>query len=160
MDKKVYHPDFSWSAHEYIHRKRSTDWFWAVGIITVSVIVISIILGNILFALLILVGVLSLLVHSIREPKLVLFKLDSRGVHIERKLFPYGTLDSFWVEHNDHYGLPSKILIKSKKLAMPLIVIPLDEVDPQDIHDVLDLYLKEEEHIEPFGQKVVEFLGF
>ncbi|MDD5318625.1 MAG: hypothetical protein PHF79_02275 [Candidatus Pacebacteria bacterium] len=154
------HPTFTWSAHEYVYQKKTADWFWAVGIITISAAVITIIFGNILFAILILVGAAALTLFAAREPHLVNFKIDERGLYVEKNLYPFATLESFWVEHNDHLGFPSKILVKSKKRIMPLIVIPLDEVDPQDIHDVLDLYLKEEEHIEPLSQKLMEYLGF
>ena len=43
-----------WDAHEYEHKERNRDWFWAVGIISVSLAVVAVIFGNIIFAILIL----------------------------------------------------------------------------------------------------------
>ena len=38
-----------WDAHEYEHKERSADWFWAVGIISVSMAVAAIIFGIFFF---------------------------------------------------------------------------------------------------------------
>ncbi len=52
------------------------------------------------------------------------------------------------------------MLIKSRKLFMPLIVIYIDEVDPDDVRAVLLKYIAEADHSEPFLKHVLERLGF
>jgi len=49
-----------WDAHEYEHRERSPDWFWAVGIISVSVAVAAVIFGNIIFGILVIIAAFTL----------------------------------------------------------------------------------------------------
>ncbi len=150
----------SWHAREYHHEPKSIDWFWAVGIIALCVAITSVIYGDILFAILILIGSGALVIYAVREPEVVYFELNEKGVLIDRKLYPYATLESFWVEiHNNVHPHP-KLLIKSQKISMPLIAIPVDEVHPDDVRRFLLDYLPEEEHFEPLSQKVMEYLGF
>jgi hypothetical protein len=56
--------------------------------------------------------------------------------------------------------MQSKLLIKSQRVMVPLIVIPLEGVDPEEIRDFLLDHLLEEHHLEPLGQKIMERLGF
>ena len=155
MEKSVLH----WQAFEYFHREKTPDWYWAVGIITVAIAITSILLNDVLFAVLILLGAFSLSLFASREPLLVDFEINNKGVVIKDLLYPYGSLESFWV--ND---LPTehtaKLLLKSKKVLVPHIVIPLENVSPEEVREFLVTNLKEEEQHEPPSQKLMEHLGF
>ncbi len=149
-----------WEALEYDHVEKTSDWYWAVGIIAGSIALISVILGNIMFAIVIVVSTFALIVASKRVPKLVRFEISKAGVLIDKELKPFGTLRSFWVENNDHTDEPSKLFFKPRGVKGALIVIPIEGVSPLDIRDFLLHHLLEEEHYEPFLQKVMERLGF
>jgi len=148
----------TWTALEYHHTEKGADWFWAFGIIVISAILTSVILGNILFALLILIGSITLFIFSIRHPKEALFEVNQRGIVLEEKLYLYNSLDSFWVDTEE--DIP-KVLIKSKKIFMPLLILPLgDDTNAEDLRDYLLDNLDEEYLHEPFLQKLLEQLGF
>ncbi len=157
MDKPI---PITWQALEYHHEPKGTDWFWAVGIVAVCIAITSIIYGNILFAILIMIATAALFMYAVRLPELIEFELNNKGVVIEEKMYPYATLQSFWVEDFDNRHPHMKLLIKSQKLTMPLIVIPISGVHPEDIREFLLNYLVEEEQFEPLSQKVMEYLGF
>jgi hypothetical protein len=53
-----------------------------------------------------------------------------------------------------------KVLIKSKKVMMSYIHLPVEEVDIEDIRDYLLMYLREEELEESFLEKLLEYFGF
>lgn len=154
------HAPFIWQEHEYIFQEKTNDWYWAVGIIAFSITVISIIFGNTLFALLILVGIITLTVFASRPPRLIRFEINKSGIIIEKSFFPYATLDTFWVEDNTHIAKPSKLFIKSNKTLSPIIAIPLGNMDAQEVRDFLMNHIFEEHHIESFSEKVLEYLGF
>ena len=42
-----------WEAYEYEPKERSADWYWIVGIIALAICVVSLIYGNIIFAILV-----------------------------------------------------------------------------------------------------------
>lgn len=149
-----------WEAFEYDHTPKSADWYWAVGIIAVSITLISILLGNIIFAIVVVVSTFALIVASRRHPHLVTFELNKTGVFIGPDLKPYGTLRSFWVEDNSHLDLQSKLFFKPKSKTGQLIVIPIEEVDPVEVRDFLLHNLLEEKLEEPLMQIIMEKLGF
>ncbi|MBV22419.1 MAG: hypothetical protein CMI57_02920 [Parcubacteria group bacterium] len=148
-----------WRAFEHEHIHKSSDWFWALGIIAIAGAVTAIIFNNILFAIVILVGAFTLSVHAVKKPNLVNFKISERGIIIDNTLHPYSSLESFWVEDESEQTSP-KLLIKSKKLLAPHIIIPIENASPNDIRDYLLEYLAEEEDSESLAQKIVEFFGF
>lgn len=147
-----------WEAHEYEHKERGSDWFWAVGIIAVALAVTAVILGNIIFGILILIAAFALTLFINRVPHGVHVVVDERGITREKVHYPYATLKSFWIDIEHSHP---KILLRSEKIFMPLIIIPLDkEVDMEELRGILSNFLDEEHHSLPFVEKVLEYLGF
>lgn len=148
-----------WQAYEYEPREQSGDWFWAVGIVTVAIAVTAIIFNDVLFAIIIILGGFALSLYAARPPHLIDIVVDDIGIRIDRSFYPYRTLESFWIE--EQHGFP-KILVKSQKLIMPYIVVPLnpEEQDAEDIHKILIRHLPEVFHSESVFEKVLERLGF
>ena len=147
-----------WSAPEYHHYERSTDWFWAVGIITVCIAVLAFVFGNALFGILILLSAGILIFYVLRVPQDVIYEINQRGIVINNDLHPYLTLEAFWVETRN---LPEpKIILKSKKTLQPYIIIPVHEDSADEVASVLRNFLEEKELAEPASHKVMEYLGF
>ena len=149
--------EFEWRAFEYLHYEKTADWFWALGIITISIAVASILFKNILFAIFILLSGSVLGLYAKRRPQIISCRLTERGLQFGRNLYQYNSLESFWVETED--GEP-KILLQSKRAVMPLIIVPILDRDAGIIRDFLSRYLREEEKTEPLSQKIMQFLGF
>ena len=100
-----------------------------------------------------------LTLFTYRPPKLITYELNRKGVVIEKTLYPYVGLESFWIADHHEFVEP-KLIIKSTKVVMPYIIIPLIDVDPEDVHDILRTVIAEEEHHEPLAHKLMEYLGF
>lgn len=146
-----------WEAYEYEPRDKSSDWFWAVGILTVAIAITSIIFNNILFAIVILIGGFSLTIYTARKPDIIEVTIDDRGIQLDKYFYPYRTMESFWVENEE--GSP-KILLKSQKLIMPYVVIPIEEFQPETVREYLREHLPEVFHSESQIHKLIEYLGF
>ena len=146
-----------WQAPEYQHYQRSTDWFWAVGIITVSIASLSFFFGNALFGILILLSAGVLIFYVLRVPNNVEYEINQRGIVVGKELHPYLTIASFWIE--TRMGEP-KIILKSKKNLLPYIIIPVHEESVDDVANILRQFLEEKELQEPTSHKVMEYLGF
>ena len=147
-----------WDAHVYEHKQRSSDWFWAVGIVVASVAIASIILGNIIFAILIIVASFALSLFINRPPETIHNIIDENGVTRSNIRYPYDTLHSFWIDEEHSH---KKILLRSKKTFMPLIIVPLGEgSDAENLHEVLVARLEEKYYSLPFVEKLLEYLGF
>lgn len=149
-DKKI----IRWSAEEFEYSEKSVDWFWAVGVVAVGFAILSIFLGNLLFAILITISAFTLSLHAVKKPRSISFEINDEGVIIDKKLYTYNTLESFWIINKE------KIIIKSKKAVVPFLIIPFQNINPKTLREFLIKNLKEEEMSEPFGQVVMEKLGF
>ena len=147
-----------WQAPEYHHYERSTDWFWAVGIITICIAVLAFIFDNALFGILILLSAGILIFYVFREPEDVEYEVNKRGVMVGKELHPYKTLEAFWIETRNN--IEPKIILKSKKSFLPYIIIPVHNESADEVADVLRNFLEEKELSEPSAHKVMEYLGF
>ena len=93
-----------------------------------------------------------------REAKVVAYAVTQRGLRVNDVLYPYTTLESYFIE--DDEVTEAQLLIKSSKLFMPLIIMPLPSEHIDDIEDIISERLPEEHLEEPFANKLLEFFGF
>lgn len=150
-------PLISWNAPEHYYVEKRPDWYWAVGIITLALAVVAFIFNNVITGIFIIVAAVTLVLHASRPPRVITYQITDRGIVAGDVLYPFLTLESFWIPHDEY---PPKLLLKSRKALMPLIVIYLDEVDPEDVREVLLTYIAETEHREPILKHLLERLGF
>jgi len=146
-----------WNAPEYIHTEKTNDWYWIVGIITVSLVLISIIFNNLIFAILILVSSGTLTLYATRRPNIIPIEITDTGISISTLYHPYAELESFWIETRDRYP---RIILKSNKRLTLYIVVLIENADPQEIHSLLSQHINEERHTEPLLEKLLIYLGF
>ncbi len=144
-----------WQTLEYPFRERGTDWFISVAIVSFAIAVAAVILGNYMFAVLIVVGGASLLLYAARIPKEITVRILEKGIMVDTLIYPFETLRSFFV--NEHEG---RLFIRTKKLFMPLLVIHIESAHPDAIRKSLAEVLPEEEIEESFFEKLMEHVGF
>ena len=87
--------------------------------------------------------------------RIIEFEINEEGIIIDKKLYLYNTLESFWI-----IGKEKKVIVKSKKLVVPFLILPLENVDPKYLREHLIKYIKEEEMSEPMAHTIMEKLGF
>ncbi len=148
---------FVWEALEHHHEDKSADWFWSLGIIAVSLTVLCVFFNNVLLGIFILVASFTAALHARKEPRILTVSLTMKGVIVEDKLYRYDTLDSFWIDEQAH--IP-QIILKSKKVLMPFIIVPIEEHHHDDIRMYLLMHLQEEEHHESPLHHLLEYFGF
>jgi hypothetical protein len=146
-----------WQTHEYIHRDKTADWYWILAIITVSVVIISIILNNLIFAILVIISAITLALYATRQPKIITIEITESGIKIGDEMHLYGDIESFWIETRDSFP---RIFIKSKKKLSLYTTVLLGDMDPGAVHDILSNHLVETEHTEPFLEKLMLYFGF
>lgn len=146
-----------WEAPEHTHIEKTQDWFWLLGIIAVTGAVVAIVFGNTLFGLVIVLGAVTMALVGVKPPRVISFEVSGRGIRIEDTLYPYATLHSFYL---DEESPAPQLILKSKKLFVSLIIVPI----PAEYADHIDTLLAErlpEEHLEePLSHQLLEYLGF
>ncbi len=152
-------PGATWHAPEYHHTEHTKDWFWGLGIVAATITIISFLLGNWLFGVLVIIAGFSLAMFAHRSPRIVTIHLGSSGIMIEKTLYDFSDIESFWVEVEENPSHP-RIIFKSKHLFMPYILIPLGDMHPEEVADFLSAFLPEVELKEPLLQRIAEDFGF
>lgn len=147
-----------WQAPEYEFRKKTADWFWATGIIAIALIFSAIVLKNILFAVLILIGGFSLMLYAARKPKIISFSIGPKGVQIAERIYYYDDLKSFWVNYNPPQT--KELIIESKKTFMPRVAVMLGDTDPTKARNYLLKFLPEQKIEESLITTISKILGF
>ncbi len=151
------HVILRWSAFEHEHIERGSDWFLGLGIVAVSIGIVSIIFHDVLFAVLILVAAVTIAILAVHPPELSEFEISERGVRVAGRLHRYEEIISFWVE--DENGDRPTLLIDTVKFMHPNIIIPIDHIDPHEVRAYLREHAEETPMKEPMAHKILEFFG-
>ena len=146
----------AWEAYDRVHQTRAPDWYWAVSIIALSIMVTAILLHNTLFAVFVLISTISLFLRTMQHPRLLSYELTNRGLWTNKSFEPFSTMESYFVTPSD----PAKLIIKMKSRLAPLSVIHLDRTDPEKVREFLQEYLEEKEHQESLAKRIMEYLRF
>jgi hypothetical protein len=128
-----------------------------VGLITLTLVIIALSLGNILFAIVLIIGSVAVSFQASQQPDIIEIKVTKQGVQVADTLYPFSSLQSFWVVNSPQ---EQKLILKSEKTYMPYVVVPIDGVNPENVRHFLLQYLPEEKLKEPLSQKIMEYLGF
>lgn len=146
-----------WETYEHEHVERETNWFWALGVIAVCAGLTSILFGNFLFALLIVLAAITVGLIAKTPPQPHTIEISERGIRIGNTLHRYEEIISFWIE--EEREIPT-LLVDTTKFMAPNLIIPLENMDPRAVRALLGEHSKEVLMREPFAHKVLEFFGF
>jgi len=150
-----------WKVLEYKHREKSTDWYWTVGLIGLCIAIAAFFFKNNLFGILILLSTGILLSSASRKPEVIICEISDRGVRAGKLFYPFENLETFNIDIDHSGNEEHQLLLKSKKLLSPLIIVPADSIDPDMIKQFLTKKLKVEEGLsEHEASKVMKHLGF
>ena len=148
----------NWEALEHDYSDKGPDWFWILGIVTISCALSAFFFDNYLFALLILIGGGVLGLVASKEPPILHFAVTTRGIRVGPRLFPYSNLECYYLDEEHHRG--PQLMVRSNEFLMPLIVMPVPEKYLEEISEILEARLPEEKLEEPISDKLLEFFGF
>lgn len=157
-EKKQEQNSLVWQGPEHVTKQRGADWFLVVGIVTLSLAISTLIFGNVLFAVLIVVASFALTLFALREPAIVTFSLTPQGLVVDDKKYPFAVLESFWITEPE--GESARLVFQSGAVLMHHLVIPLQKVDVDEVRNYLLDYIPEEEIYEPLSHQIMEYLGF
>ncbi len=132
---------FRWSGTEH-ERYDVRPLTYLIAALVLSIIVVyALISDNPIMAItFILIGVAGYLYLN-QEPRVVDFYVTSEGVIIDKELYEFDQIKSFWIFYEPPH---SKILsLRMKKTLLPYIRIPVHDQDPVKIRQILLQFLPE-----------------
>jgi hypothetical protein len=101
---------------------------------------------NFLLAIAIILTAFIVRLYAKKEPRKIKFSISGKGVQIDKNIYRFEDLKSFWI----FYEPPEikEISFRSKKTFMPYIKIPLGSQDPIKARELLLKFLTERKHTE------------
>jgi hypothetical protein len=149
----------SWHVLTHEHREHSTDWYWGLGLGAVAAAGISLFFGNMLFALIIVIGMGSIAVLAARGPREHGVRIDSRGISLDGTLYRFSSIQSFWIQPEDA-SREARMLVTTNGVFSPQLVIPLGHMTrAQNVRAFMRRYAQEVEQEAHLGEHLAEIFG-
>ena len=115
--------DVEWDAEEYIQYKHNIGWYIALFVFGSLLCILSGVMGQWSFLVLIIVCIVAILVSPARPPRKIHYKLDSTGLTEGGKLHPYSDFRAFGIlKEESHFCallIPKKRFGLSVKIYFP-----------------------------------------
>lgn len=148
--------EINWQMEEPNLTPKSNDWYWALAIFGLAIIVFSILLKNYLFIVIVVLIALIFYFSKNKELELINFRLDAEGLHIDGKLYHYEGFESFWIfPAHTHATDGATTLLHEREIAFrykrrlaPLLIVPFHDNDESQIRKILTKHLSENEEEE------------
>lgn len=132
-------PQITWTASEFIDHDKSFDWYLALAVVAViGAGVVYLLFRDIITASVILLCALAFGFYGRRRPRQLEYRLDTQGLTIAGKFFPYSVFRSFAVMDEGHFS--SIAFLPLKRFGL-LTTVYYDPQDEESIIDVISQYL-------------------
>lgn len=132
-----------WHSPEHHFNKKTNDWYWILAVITLGASVLAFYFDDFLFGIFIIIAGSTVGMLSYRETKIVPIKIVTKGIIVDKYLYPWLSYRSFWIEDEHTHGY--RILLHPVNSYLPLTIVPVnEEVDLNLVRDVLLEFLEEE----------------
>jgi hypothetical protein len=132
-----------WHSPEHHFDKKSNDWYWILGVITIGASVLAFYFSDFLFGIFIIIAGATIGMLSYKETKIMPVKIVPKGIIFGRQLYPFASYRSFWIEDEHTHG--ARVLLHPVNSFLPLVIIPInEEVDLNDVRDTLLEFLEEQ----------------
>lgn len=150
---------YSWSASEFIAYHKSFGWYASaiLAIVLIGALVYVITRGDIISTLSVVVFGILFLVYAGRKPRVLQYSIDSSGLHIGEKTYPFGLLRSFSVINE---GSLRSIYLYPLKRFMPPISLYFEPQEETTIVELLGSYLPQEEKNQDLVDKLMHKIRF
>lgn len=131
----------------------------ALGLIDVGLIAYFAFTDNFLAALVFLItgGLIAFTIFT-KQPRTVTCKIRTQGVQVNKDLYLYENLRSFWIFYDPPYH--QELSIRSRKSLVNFIRVPLGDEDPVKIRKLLLQFLPERRQEMSLGEAVGRLIGF
>ena len=148
----------SWTAPEFIRYEKTRGWFIWLGVIAVGFFIISLLMKNYFFALLVPIAAFLIYVQAQKYPRKLTVKITENGIEIENFLtIARKEIISFWIFEE----LENRILsLEVTKFLRPKILILLADQNPALVREVLTKFVKEKKQEENLTDIIARKLKF
>ena len=147
----------NWETKESRRESKGEGWYWTIATGGLFLVIVSILMKNFLLTAFVVFASVTVALEGARKPQILKYSIGARGARIGDKLYPYSSLDSFWISYDPPHK--KEIVIKSKKILASHLAMPLGDIDPNSARNLLVCFLKEEKHEETMSEIIADIIG-
>jgi len=132
----------AWQFKEHENGHRGRTWYIVASLLAAILLLYSVWTENFTFALLILLLVLVYFLLEWRTPDTITFAITDVGIAVGNRFYRYRDMDAFWIIYyppeikNVYFRFPNSY--------SPRFKIPLEDVDPVAVRELLLAFLNED----------------
>ncbi len=145
----------TWDAEEYVVRDKTTWWY--VGLVAVGLVLvaISVFFQWWSFLAVVVLSIVSLLIYTMRPPRVLRYSLNNKGVSEGDHLYEYSEFKSFGIlNENGHFA----IVLTPRKRFSPQVTVYFPQAQGEEIVDAFGARLPMEEVKSDLLDKLIKFL--
>ena len=128
----------SWQASEFIHHAKNPKWYLILGTAVLLLIAIMVWMQHYFGAVVIALMAVALAKYSNQQPRVLNYRISSKGIEIDDKLYSFKEFRSFAIFNDLGWHA---IDLDSVKRFMPNLTILLENKDLEKITSVLASHL-------------------
>lgn len=133
---------FEWAVNEYEKHDRSKRWYIIMAVVGIALLLFSVISGNYLFTLVVVLFGIILFLQDMLQPAEVAFAVTEAGIVVGNKYYPFKEIASYWIIYNPPEV--KNIYFSTNNILKHRLQIPLLDNDPRPIRDFLNQFLVED----------------
>ena len=144
---------FEWEAPLYHQTQKKSGWYTNIILGAIVLFGIAWYVENILFGVFILLAAGAFVILGRSEPSIAKFRVDERGAIVNSTLYPYDSLESYWIEKNTLY-------IKRDNALSLHLFLPLGDINKEELEEAIKEHLPKEEYQETLIDTIAEYINF
>ena len=132
----------SWQFPEYVKHERSKRWYVAALVLSGLLLLYAVFTTNFLFAIIVLVFLFIGIFQYFQEPRNLRVTIAEDGIVLAKRFYPFKELASFWMVYEP--PRVKNLYLDFKSRGKRSLSIPLENVNPLDLRDLLNEFLEED----------------
>jgi len=132
-----------WETPAFKPRTISRAFYLWSGVFLLATITYALVSNSPIMAItFILIGIMGFITLE-QPPHTLQCAITQDGVTIDRELYVFDNIESFWIVYDEH---EQYISLKTNGKLTPFVHIPIGDEDPEAIHALLSQHAREEKH--------------
>jgi hypothetical protein len=149
---------YTWSASEFIAYHKNFGWYALAVIVTFAIGgTIYVVTRDLISAFSVVMFGLLFTVFAGRKPRVLQYSIDSSGLHIGEKTYPFGMIRSFSIINEGSF---KSINVYPLKRFMPPISVYFEPQEEATIVELLGRYLPQEDKNQDIIDKLMHKIRF
>jgi len=149
-----------WQAPEFKYRPKSISWYWISIILAVILLGAAVWQKNFFFGFFVVAAEILILIWANREPPLVEFSLNEKGLSVGgREFHAYTEIESFSADEEMDAEWPD-LFFQFRRRLKPVLKIKAPKNQMAEIQNALKAVLPQIKHEQSLLDALEEFIGF